>query len=135
MLLSQLKEDVNPAELPPQTVPAPTPTPKRAVERVTGHERNVHDITLLGMPCLCRVDVEPKFYPGKYSGPWEDSYPDDSDPLEYTLFDRKGYRAGWLEKKSTPEQVEQALEDAGVTFGSASKYDDYDGPDDYDDRY
>jgi len=68
---------------------------------------------ICGIPCLIQVDSHVVVEPWK--GRVTDC-PSDMDyhgycETEFTVFDRKGYKAPWLEKKMTEEDVERILED------------------------
>lgn len=72
--------------------------------------------TLAGIPCLIRVSSYVSVGPWRgciTSCPSSDDYYGYTD-MEYELFDRKGYRARWLDKKLTPlekDRIEQAIND------------------------
>ena len=57
-----------------------------------------------GIPCVCEVHT---FIPAKASHrsmAWEDCYEEDAKGLfEYSILDRKGYKARWLEEKITDD--------------------------------
>ena len=72
--------------------------------------------TLAGIPCLIGVATYTRVGPwrgGIESCPSSDDYYGYTD-MEYELFDRKGYRARWLDGKLTPlekSRLEQAIND------------------------
>jgi hypothetical protein len=63
------------------------------------------DTVVCGIPCQVKVDSYVNIEP---QGKWADS---DWDcygyiEIEFTLLDRKGYKANWLQKKMTPADIE-----------------------------
>lgn len=70
--------------------------------------------TLAGIPCLIKVTHFMKVAPWRGSPqtcPSSDDYYGYTDS-EWELYDRKGYRARWLDKKLTPfekDRVEEAI--------------------------
>ena len=63
-----------------------------------------------GIPCQIEVT---RFYPGdpgRYSGPIELCYPEEAPEVEFELYDRKGYRARWLEEKLTSTDEDAIVE-------------------------
>lgn len=83
-----------------------TPAPKRLDPRF--QRSNVYSVAVCGIPALARVV---RFEPATGS---IHSCDDDEPVLEYDLYDRKGYRAHWLEEKleraSGTEQADVDLE-------------------------
>lgn len=82
------------------------------------------ETTISGIPC------EVEMVSGTYQKPWRGSAhncPSDWDyyggwfDVEFAVYDRKGYRAKWLEKKMTPKDEARILEE----FTEAEQYDDY----------
>ena len=57
--------------------------------------------TVAGIPCKVRVTYATKYVPASWDSPEE------SGEFEFDLLDRKGYRAKWLEKKVTENDVER----------------------------
>ena len=53
-----------------------------------------------GIPCQIEVTYFYGGSPGRTSGPVELCYPEEAPEIEYELFDRRGYRAKWLEAKA-----------------------------------
>lgn len=86
-------------------------TVKRRVDWVS--PMNCVDITIAGIPCLAEVTHFVKV---------KGSYSADSDwdfygytEIEYTVRDRTGYRAPWLEQKLTDryrEEIERVIDEA-----------------------
>lgn len=72
---------------------------------------NMISVTVRGIPALVEVHAA-TVVPGSFSfnAASSDDYYGYSD-LDYTLCDRKGYPAAWLEKKMTPANWE-ALEES-----------------------
>jgi len=54
-----------------------------------------------GIPCLIEVTHYAPRLPGRYSGPPESCYPDDPEEIDFTVCDRRGRPAPWLERKMT----------------------------------
>lgn len=59
------------------------------------------ETTVVGIPCKVKVTYTTKYIPESYSGPAE------GGDFEFELLDKKGYRARWLEKKLTKDDVER----------------------------
>jgi len=69
------------------------------------------EFTIAGIPCIIDATVE-AYTPAWIQGPshhWHDS---EGGGVEYTVFDRKGYRAKWLERKITPKIHAEIVEAA-----------------------
>lgn len=63
--------------------------------------------TIHGIPCFVRaVHIYP-YVPAYISGLPENCYPAEGGEVEWEAFDRKGYRAKWLEKLASKEDVRQ----------------------------
>lgn len=53
-----------------------------------------------GIPCICQVTRYSPAIPMKvYGSGFGDCHPPEPGEFEYSLLDRKGYPAGWLENK------------------------------------
>lgn len=63
-----------------------------------------------GIPCIISVDRIEPFTPGRFFGPPELCFPDEGGEIEWTLLDRRGRRAGWLERKMNDRDRDQVLE-------------------------
>lgn len=55
--------------------------------------------TVCGIPCTVLVTSYIPYDPGRTYGPPEQCYPPEGGEMEFELYDRKGYRAKWLEQK------------------------------------
>ena len=60
-----------------------------------------------GIPCQVEVVHYEPYDPGVTSGPPEHCYPPEGGEFEVELYDRKGYRARWLEAKLDDEELER----------------------------
>lgn len=72
----------------------------------------IFESKIQGIPCKVKVI---DYYPYRPAARWGKE-PNESDPpelegLEYTILDRKGYKAPWLMKKLTAQDDERILED------------------------
>ena len=65
--------------------------------------------TVSGIPCIIKV-TEYTNVPARISGLWENSSPAEFE-FEYEVFDRKGYRALWLEEKLMPADDDRLAEE------------------------
>lgn len=65
------------------------------------------DTRVCGIPCVVEITHWEPFRQGRMSGPPEDCYPDEGGYGEFELFDRKGRRALWLEKRMTDADHEE----------------------------
>ena len=63
-----------------------------------------------GIPCVIGVVSYYKGSPAVYSGPW--AGPEEDPEADWIIFDRRGYRAEWLEKKLTDEETQRINEEA-----------------------
>jgi len=72
------------------------------------------------LECECGgiITLQYEFFPGVYTGPWENSYPDEYGDERITPCDKCG-------RKPTDEEAKDM-------FDSATEYDDSDDRDDYD---
>ena len=66
------------------------------------------DTRIAGIPCKIRIDAYEKFRPGFYTGPWGDCFPEEGE-LVFTVCDRKGRPAPWLERKMTREDEDRIV--------------------------
>ncbi len=57
-----------------------------------------------GIPCQVEMTSYSPFRSNR-RGHIDNWLPDDPEEIEFTVFDRKGYYAGWLERKMTPQDV------------------------------
>jgi len=63
-----------------------------------------------GIPCQVEVVYYEPYDPGVTSGPPEHCYPPEGGDFEVELYDRKGYRARWLEAKLTADELDRLRE-------------------------
>lgn len=106
----------------------PAVKPRRKSKAVAGDM----DTTIAGMPCQIVVTTS-----NSVKGSYSHDAPSDwdyygYDEFEFDVYDRKGYPAPWLEKKMTDKDYARIKDE---WFSQQGDRDDYDGPDDYDDRY
>lgn len=61
-------------------------------------ERHCYPVKVCGIPCYALVT--------DYHAGWEGSYwePPEHSEVEFDLYDRKGYKANWLEKKMDDDE-------------------------------
>ena len=65
-----------------------------------------------GIPCQCQVDYYSPYRPMKvYGTGFGDAHPPEPTEFKFTLLDRKGYRAGWLEKHLQDADVQRLVEE------------------------
>ena len=72
--------------------------------RPTTHYLAEIEATVCGIPCIIAVTDYEGYKPAYISGPPENCYPAEGGYGDYVLLDRKGYRAGWLERKVRDER-------------------------------
>lgn len=60
-----------------------------------------------GIPCQVRVTYYQPYDPGVWWGHPDQRTPEEGPDLEVELYDRKGYRARWLEQKLTDRDIER----------------------------
>lgn len=58
----------------------------------------MYQIKVCGIPCQAKVTHWTKYVPARIH-PVDYSHPEEGGDVEFELYDRKGYRARWLEKK------------------------------------
>ena len=71
------------------------------------------EVTVSGIPCFANpesVTIVPPWNGSAHTCPSADDYYGYSE-CEFTLYDRKGYRAEWLERKMTDDDM-KAIEEA-----------------------
>lgn len=68
------------------------------------------ETTASGIPCLCVVTEFTRYLPARYSGNLMG--PAEPACAEWLLLDRRGYRAEWLEKKLSRDEIERLDHDA-----------------------
>lgn len=71
------------------------------------------DARVCGIPCQVEV-TNARYYKPQSSNPYECSsdldYHGYWDDIEYELYDRRGYRAKWLENKMKPKDITELFE-------------------------
>jgi len=71
-----------------------------------------HDTTIQGIPCSVEVEYSPAIKGMREKGTGLPLEPDEPESYEIIqVFDRKGYKAKWLEDKITDEDVERINEE------------------------
>ena len=79
-----------------------------------------------GIPCIIRVDTyfkQSAWSGSAYNCPSDSDYYGDEE-VEYSVLDRKGYPAAWLERKLTPKEHSRITEEISQVM--AEECDDYD---------
>ena len=72
----------------------------------------IFDTRVSGIPCLCQVNFHSPYKPMRVTGSgMGDCDPPEYEEFEFTLLDRKGYPAPWLEAKLKPVDQERLLEE------------------------
>jgi hypothetical protein len=68
-------------------------------------------ITVCGIPALAKVTSYTPYRPMRVTGcGFGDAEPPEPEEVEFELYDRKGYRAKWLEKKLEDRQIYEDVE-------------------------
>lgn len=67
---------------------------------------------IAGIPCQCEVIFHTKPEPMRITGSgFGDAHPPEYEEFQFTILDRKGYKAKWLEKKLTIKDIDRLLEE------------------------
>ena len=75
-----------------------------------------------GIPCLCQVDAYSPGSPMRITGTgFGDAEPPEYEEFEFTILDRKGYKAPWLQRKLTSADASRLTEEAKAA-AFADKY-------------
>ena len=61
--------------------------------------------TVAGIPCLIDYQVYGKYVPAKTDADPNSCYEAEYPDVDFTVLDRKGYPAPWLEKKLTDDET------------------------------
>ena len=70
------------------------------------------DTKVSGIPCICKVIHHSPYKPMRITGSgMGDCDPPEYEQFEFTILDRRGYPANWLEKKLKPEDTTRLLEE------------------------
>ena len=65
-----------------------------------------------GIPCVCKVTYHTPYRPMRITGSgFGDCDPPEYEEFVFSILDRKGYKANWLEKKLIPSDKERLLEE------------------------
>lgn len=64
----------------------------------------IFDYSIAGIPCRIRVDSYEPIVPAT----WD--HPEEGGDFEFTVLDRRGYPAPWLERKVTPSISDKIFE-------------------------
>lgn len=67
------------------------------------------DSRVSGIPCKIKVLSYYPGSPGRTWGAWEDCYPAEDEEFEFEVYDRRGRRAEWLERKLKSEDCDRIL--------------------------
>ena len=72
----------------------------------------IFDTRISGIPCQCQVNYYSPFKPMKiYGSGFGDAHPPEYEEFQFTILDRKGYKADWLENKLTVKDKDRLLEE------------------------
>lgn len=66
---------------------------------------------ICGIPCIVRINHWEPFIEGRYTGPYENSYPSEGGYGEYEILDRRGRRAEWLANKMSMSDEDKLQEE------------------------
>lgn len=69
------------------------------------------DSRVSGIPCQIKPLSYSPGLPGRTWGDPDDCYPDEDEEFEFEVYDRRGRRALWLEKKLKDEDYNRILEE------------------------
>lgn len=73
------------------------------------------DTKIAGIPCQCEVVHATEFVPMRSYGPgMEDASEAEGGEFEFNILDRKGYKAKWLERKVSPEDIDRLYEEFAI---------------------
>lgn len=75
----------------------------------------IFNTKVAGIPCQCRVLYYQAGKPAHIEGPPENATEAEPEEFEYTILDRKGNNAMWLQKKVTSADDERLLEEYHTT--------------------
>lgn len=67
---------------------------------------------IAGIPCQIEITYYSPGRPARLHGPAEDCHPAEDSEFDFDVYDRKGYRAKWLENKITDEDIKRVMADA-----------------------
>lgn len=73
------------------------------------------DTKVAGIPCICRVDHYRPAVPDRLTGRWEDAEQGSDEEFEFSILDRRGRPAAWLERKLTDKDRERLAEEWEAT--------------------
>ena len=67
--------------------------------------------TVSGIPCQCVVTDFTQSKPARITNLPEHSYEEEPTEIEFSLLDRKGYPAKWLERKLTDDDEQRLIQE------------------------
>lgn len=80
-------------------------------KRIDPQDIDSFPVSVSGIPAIAKVEEYRPGDPGRLTGPPERCYPPEPEEVEYTLHDRKGYPAPWLEQMADERDVERQILD------------------------
>jgi len=76
---------------------------------------------ICGIPCQIKVTSYSPAVAGRTWGRYEDCYPDEPEEFDFDVYDRRGRRAKWLERKIRDEDFDKVLADYLSERGSSNE--------------
>ena len=102
-------DPLNPAPVPVPAVPQPVAPPKPKRGSKARNVRGMVEVRVAGIPCYADpTSVHIQKPQGRYADSDWDCY--GYEEVEFDLYDRKGYRAVWLEKKMDKEDADKIVQ-------------------------
>ena len=81
-------------------------------KRIAPRDPNAVEVTVQGIPALALIEHYRPGEPAKIHGPPETCHPGADEECDWTLWDKRGYAAPWLEKLADERDVEEQVLDA-----------------------